>query len=547
VALRPHGAELVESASRSIPALLPTDLMRGGSEVTVELAASPAAVAWAGLQYLMTFPYSCTEQTANAIRPACALIEAARSAGVKPPGWEDPAARLKPHLERLIALASPEGGWGWWREGEVDPYLTALALDALARASALGIAPPAAEGAMQQGAQRLTRMMDQVRTEDAEAYMAAHLAPLLARPQARQRFGDIGPWCDATALVLESRKDRLSPAGLAMGAAALAALGKPAAARALLDLLMKHAVTEGAGVRIDVTRDDEDAWFGDELETTAWALSAWCAVAPTDSRTPRMAAWLAAQRRGRHWRSTRTSAPVAMALADYTRTHPAEARTTAQATLSWNGKPILQHSLTAADRWRAEPVRVTVPGASLQPGANALSVTRDGSGPVFLSWEARALVPSPGPATSAEKRLAVTREFLRAERTTDRRGRPRILARPLAEGETFRIGDAVLVRLTLRASRALHWLQIEDPRVAGLEIEEAQPAGADWPWGMHTEVRDRTASFFLDHLDPGETVIEYLARAEIAGTFTALPTAAGAMYDPDLLVRGGEAQVQVVE
>ena len=47
-------------------------------------------------------------------------------------------------------------------------------------------------------------------------------------------------------------------------------------------------------------------------------------------------------------------------------------------------------------------------------------------------------------------------------------------------------------------------------------------------------------------LDSGDTALEYLLRPEIAGSFTALPTSAGSMYDPGLLVRGGEARLRVV-
>jgi uncharacterized protein YfaS (alpha-2-macroglobulin family) len=103
----------------------------------------------------------------------------------------------------------------------------------------------------------------------------------------------------------------------------------------------------------------------------------------------------------------------------------------------------------------------------------------------------------------------------------------------------------VLVRITLHADRALHWLLVEDPRVAGLEVEEALPPGADWPWGTHAEVRDRVVAFFVEDIEAGDTVIEYLARPEIAGTFSGLPISASAMYDPDLRVRSTEARLTV--
>ena len=72
------------------------------------------------------------------------------------------------------------------------------------------------------------------------------------------------------------------------------------------------------------------------------------------------------------------------------------------------------------------------------------------------------------------------------------------------------------------------------------------PEGAEWPWTTHAETRDDRAVFFLDHLEAGETVLEYLVRPEMAGTFCALPASAGAMYDPDLLVRSAGLELTVV-
>jgi len=198
--------------------------------------------------------------------------------------------------------------------------------------------------------------------------------------------------------------------------------------------------------------------------------------------------------------------------------------------------------VTAADR---APRRVRIPGAQLKPGDNRLVITRDGAGSVYYAWEARAMVPSPGPDASKETRLRVTREYLRAARTQDFRGRPRILASEITATEPLRVGDAVLVRLTLSAPEALNHVMIEDPRNAGFEIDALQPDGAEWPYGAHAEERDDRAAFFLERLESGDTVIEYLVRPELAGSFTALPTTAGGMYDPDLRTRGEEAKVTV--
>jgi uncharacterized protein YfaS (alpha-2-macroglobulin family) len=155
------------------------------------------------------------------------------------------------------------------------------------------------------------------------------------------------------------------------------------------------------------------------------------------------------------------------------------------------------------------------------------------------------MVPSPGPSPSADTGLSVSREILHAERTTDRRGRPRYLSSPGEPGKSIEIGEAILVRLTLRSDRAVRWVVVEEPRPAGLEVSELLPAGAQWPYGTHAEQRDDRNVFFLEEVPKGEIVIEYLARAEVGGAFTGLPVTAYALYEPEILVRSSETRVRI--
>jgi uncharacterized protein YfaS (alpha-2-macroglobulin family) len=238
---------------------------------------------------------------------------------------------------------------------------------------------------------------------------------------------------------------------------------------------------------------------------------------------------------------------VATALAQYLLGHVAELKPQYRLLVQWNGETVMDRAVTPADAYGSEGFYVRVPGSRLKNGENRLTISRDGSGTAYFAWEARAMVPSPGPSTAAEKRLIVTREFFRAERTADRRGRPRYLATPITAGEGVRIGDPVMVRLTLKADRDLRWIMIEDPRPSGFEVSELLPQGTEWPWGTHAEQRDDRNLFFVDQLEKGETVIEYIDRPEMSGAFTALPTNVSSMYMPELTARSGEAKVIVGE
>jgi hypothetical protein len=498
-------------------------------------------MALGALDYVTSYPWGCTEQTANALRPALDLLMVAKRLGLALPGWQEPGKTLKPALDRLVALQSGEGGWGWWREGEADPYLTALALDALARAVATGHGTPAVEGALAQGAAAAQRLMAGVRTRDGEAYVLAHLGGLLWLPEADARFAGLRPRLEDLALAAYSAREGLGDAGLALAALGHMNLGRQTEAKTLVDLLLGRAVKDGAGLH---WRGSGEGWFGDEIETTAYALSALLAAAPADARGAEVLRWLAARRRGEHWGSTRTTAPVAIALGDWLLAHPAEAKPDYRFEVEWNGARLLDRPVGAVDLFgRGE--RLSIAGSRLKPGENRLVLRKPGAGSLFWSWEARALVPSPGPPDAGDTRLAVKREYFHAERTADRRGRPRWLVTPVDPAEGFKVGESVLVRLTLHAAHALEYLMIEDPRPAGFEVDDLLPEGAEHPWDAHAESRDTRAVFFLRRVEEGNTVIEYLVRPEMAGRLIGLPANGGAMYDPDLAARSGEIVVKV--
>lgn len=545
VPLEVTGGGRADGAEETATVALPGDLVRPGSRMLLDFAPSPAALALSAVDYLIGYPYGCTEQTANAILPAATLLPALRTAGVTPPGWEDAAKKLLPYAQRLAALQNPEGGWGWWREGESDPYLTALALHGLAAMSQLTGPGSEVDFPLARGSGYALRLLSEVRNLDGEAYVLAHLSPLLALPDADNRFPGLREQLEEVSLGVFSGRDRLGTSGLALATRVLAEIGKSAEARTLLDLLLARAQRDALGLHWPADPGFEDSWFGEEVENTAYGLSALSAVDSSDARAGDAVRWLAARRRGTFWRSTRVTGPAALALAEYLARRPGEVRPQYHLRVQWNGEPVLERDVNPANAFGGDTLRVRLGGSKLVAGDNRLAIAKQGSGSVYYGWEGRALVPSPGPPAS-DTRLRIAREYLRAERTTDRRGRPRYLTSALAPNDGLRVGESILVRLTLTASKPLRYLVVEDPRVAGFEIDRVLPEGAEWPYGTHAEERDDRAVFFLDDLEQGETTLEYLVRPELAGSFTALPTSGRGMYDPDLSARSSEARLRVI-
>jgi len=113
-------------------------------------------------------------------------------------------------------------------------------------------------------------------------------------------------------------------------------------------------------------------------------------------------------------------------------------------------------------------------------------------------------------------------------------------------------GELVLVTLTVRPEQgALRYVVVEELTPAGLVVVENDDSfrisgvrsryGDDYYgwnyWFDGREVRDRQVEFFFSYLS-GPVTFTYVLRAETPGSFTALPTLARMMYEPE--VRGSE-------
>ena len=115
------------------------------------------------LPYLIDYPYGCTEQTMSRFLPAVITAKTLRDLGLQPEdvmsrvfgGIETNAAAAthpkgkkdlaeldemtKAGLERLYDFQHGDGGWGWWKQGDSDHWMTAYVVWGLSLARDAGI------------------------------------------------------------------------------------------------------------------------------------------------------------------------------------------------------------------------------------------------------------------------------------------------------------------------------------------------------------------------------------------------------------------------
>lgn len=533
-----------EPGQGSIAIELPGDRVPGTETFTLTVAPSLLSTAVEALPYLAEFPYGCTEQTLSRFVPAVAVRAAASRLGARA-SRIDPEleAKIAQGLERIASMQHDDGSWSWWKEGEGDPYITSYALVALSRARREGVNVD--RRMLERGREALRRMLPQVeRRHDDLAYALLALVEtdrVIHRDERARTDEAILRW---TSELFDTR-DRRSAYARALTARILFAQGDAARAERILRHLGNDVQRDRVLGTAHWGRTTGYWWRGEgAVETTAFVLQAMVEIQPAHELRGEVARWLAHNRRGHRWDSTRSTAHAIYALCDHIAgTDAAKPDYTLVARA--HGEELVRVRVTPESLLEAGG-RFELPVSILRDGVNTVQLELEGTGTAWVTLEADLFTRSERIEAQGHV-LEIEREVIRLEPLRTLGQGVVSFERPLAEGDAVHSGDRLRVRLKLRARHDVDYVVVEDPRPAGAEPVE-QLSGSFWAEGVsgRREVRDDRTAFFLTQLREGEFTIEYELRAESPGTFRMAPARALAMYLPDVAGHSATDAVRIL-
>src|SRR5208283_4574897 len=131
-----------DKQDRTLNLFFPASARPEMRRVRLSIAPSIAASMLDSLQFLIEYPYGCTEQTLSSFLPNLVVRSAMRDLGAA--GGVDDAAldkNIRAGVKRVLDFQNPKGGWGFWRGDDTDPFLTAYAVWALSLEASLRGAP----------------------------------------------------------------------------------------------------------------------------------------------------------------------------------------------------------------------------------------------------------------------------------------------------------------------------------------------------------------------------------------------------------------------
>jgi alpha-2-macroglobulin len=488
------------------------------------------------LEYLVGYPYGCTEQTMSRFLPALLAKQTLGSNGLSQAVTAQLPEIMQIGLKRLETFQHEDGGWGFWQWDDSTLEMTSYVLRGLVRAKSLG------QMVKNDSLDRAVKYL-RANARDNKQTSSDRAAAYRALSEAKR--------ADLEGMGKLARRSELVPDALANLALAYAKSSTGKTAQDLIERLKAKRKETDRGVHWENPRQQSewywwDYWSDNPIQTTAHALEAITRVEGPTALTAKVSSWLLAQRKGRQWVSTQDTASVIEAALS----QPKTANVTLEGSVKINGEEV-------ATLDENTPVNgIEIPAESLQAGTNTLEVI---SNIPTLTYSAQLeTTREPEILGASGSDLKVTRKFDKLESRWDEANKryryERIQLSRQGKLEPVTVGDLVLVTIQVKASHPMRYVMVSDPLPAGLRpVDERTLAisgldfNEEWDswnyWYSGREFRDERVDLYADYLN-GTQVLRYVLRATTPGQFTALPSQAFMMYDPD--IKGQEKAVVLI-
>ena len=548
-----YGTTLSDTVTE--PVAFPKDMVPDTGSLSVVVSPTVIGNLQGALSYVRDYPYDCWEQRLTRALMASDYLQLR---DYFPADMKWPEAQTLPQsvLDDAASYQAPNGGMAFWvaQDERVSPYLSAATALAFNRLSKAGYkVPQDVETRLHAYLQRMLRekavptfysegMVSSVRAVALEA-LAEHKQLTLAD---LRRYSDQVPNMDLFGMAAYLR-------------ATLQVQGAESLSARTAQSILAHADQSGGKFQFTERWDDG---FRQLLATPGRSQCAILQAFLDYEQTPggarvvgdvpfKLVRQITQSRGSRdHWENTQENLYCLSALVDYSRDYEKD---TPQLSVhaSLGGKSFGEARFAA---FRDPPVTLVRPNGSSDAGnKEELRIERTGTGRVYYAARLSfALKDSVAQATNAG--IEVTREY-----SVQRDGRWELLASPME----MKRGELVRVDLYVDVPGARNFIVVDDPVPGGLEpvnrelatastvdadAGEFQAAGgsfwfkySDWSeygvalWSFyHRELRHESARFYADYLPAGHYHLSYAAQAIASGEFSASPTKAEEMYDPDV-------------
>jgi len=566
------------------------------SMLEIRYSPSLAAAMVDALPYLAEYPYGCTEQTLNRFLPSVitqkilldmnlnlAQIQEKRTNlnaqeigddRKRAEGWkrfdsnpvfdEDELDRMvREGIKRLTSMQNSDGGWGWfsgYREKSY-PHTSCVVVHGLqiARQNDVTIEP----AVLDRGVAWLKK------------YQVKHIQMLRNATTKKRPWKDHADNLDAMVymVLIDADQDStpmrdflyrdrigLSVYAKAMFALALEKQGQQEKLEMLVQnieqFLVQDAENETAYLKLP-DGQHRSYWYGSEIEANAYYLKLLARVKPESIQASRLVKYLLNNRKhATYWKSTRDTAICVEAFGEYIKA-TGETRPEMVVEVWMDGEKLKEVAINQDNLFSFDN-KFVLTGEEVVSGAHEIELRRRGEGPVYFNAYLTNFTLEDH-ITAAGLEVKVNRKYYklipldreipvagsRGQAATQKVEKYQRV--PIENLGLVTSGDLVEIELEIESKNDYEYVLFEDSKAAGFEPVDVRSGYDDSGLGAYREMRDDRVCFFLRRLARGRHSVSYRVRAEIPGTFSALPTIAYAMYAPELKGNSDEIKIRIAD
>lgn len=439
-------------------------------------------------------------------------------------------------LQQLIQQQNEEGGWSWFKGFPASRAITLSILKGMSQLVQLNaIQYGQAEKEMQMKA---LKFLDKSMQTDYENLLKYDKKWQNAWPSpeqveflfVRSSYRDIPELGDAREAIrfytnqAEKHWNQYSLISKGEIALLMHRNGKKEVSTAILTWLKKTAtISEEKGMYWANNRRGSD-YFTSPIDTHCLLMSVFNEIAPDTQHTNRMKQWLLNQKRTQNWESVPATVNAIYALlltgSDWLNT-----QNTCVAT--WDGKTYSSAEGEIATGY----LKTILPNEPANNSANpVLSIRKEGNTPAWGAvyeqyFQEIDKVKGQKGVLSVEKKL-----FVETNNGTNRQ------IRPVTPEQPLRIGDKVIVRLTIRTDREMNYVFLKDLRAGCFEPADqlSGPESRDGIW-YYRSPKDVSENFFINRLPEGTFVLEYPVYVSRSGEYAGGISTIQCMYAPEFV------------
>lgn len=445
-------------------------------------------------------------------------------------------------INKLQSLQESDGGWSWFKGMRSSVSITQYILYGLGNLSQLGINNDMTS--MQKQAltyidQEFRNHFDRLKKnnkkwKESNSISTYELEYLYVRsyfPEADTK--EVREAIDFyTSIIEKSWAKESNLYKRALMATLMQRNGNTSTAKSILKSLREHAVKKDELGMYWANNNTSAFMFQSATALHTFIMEAFQEVGATTDEMDQMKVWLLKQKQTQQWESTPATVNAVNILM----------KTGSDWLQSDNDVEIRlgNKTLNTASEIGTGYLKESYDASDIQPEMGNVTLTKKDAGPAWgaLYWQ---YFDELDKISAAKTQLNVEKIFT-VEKTTST-GKTLV---PLSDGTALKVGDKVVVRLTVRLDRDMEYVMLKDMRAACFEPAD-QLSGYHWKQGVgyYQTTKDASTNFYFDGLPKGTYVFEYAVYVTSPGNYSTGITTIQCLYAPEFVSHTAGSRVSV--